>query len=526
MDISRRTVLAASASAPLMMTAAPAAAQTTARIGIHSQRHRGAIDKKIFGNFIEHLGRCIQGGIFDEGSPLSDKEGFRKDVMAAVKDMGVPFLRWPGGNFSSNYNWMDGIGPRDQRPARLEMAWGTVENNRFGTHEFMDYIEKVGAEPYICFNLGTGSWTMAQQWVEYVNGDQDTAIVKLRKKNGREKPWKVTYWGLGNEMDGYWQMGHRSAGDYAAFALETAKLAKLTDPSVKLIAAGASNFRAGSDWIGWNRTVLDSLKDYADYISIHLYVGNAENDFADYVASAIEMDQKIDILAGLIEAAMSSRVDHVTGRAATDGRKMYIAFDEYNVWYRARGDSQRGRRILEEHYNLEDALVVAGFLNSLVNHADVVKIANLAQLVNVIAPIFTNEKGLYLQTIFYPLQLFSKNVKGNSLELMVDCPTYKSKRFDKVPYIDSSASLDGNALVVNVVNRHQDQPITVTIALEDKQFSGTVAASEVNGPDIKAMNDFDKATVGALPRTVSASGSSLTYAFPPHSYTQLRATLA
>jgi alpha-N-arabinofuranosidase len=525
MDITRRTVLAASASAPLVMSAAPAAA-ATASIRLHSQRHRGAIDKKIFGNFIEHLGRCIQGGIFDEGSPLSDKEGFRKDVMAAVKDMGVPFLRWPGGNFSSNYNWMDGIGPRDERPARLEMAWGTVENNRFGTHEFMDYIEKIGAEPYVCFNLGTGSWTMAQQWVEYINGDQDTAIVKLRKKNGRDKPWKVTYWGLGNEMDGYWQMGHRSASDYAAFALEAAKLAKLTDPSIKLVAAGASNFRAGSDWIGWNRTVLDTLKDYADYISVHLYVGNPNNDFADYVASPIEMDQKIDILAGLIEAAMSNRVDHVTGQAATDGRKMYIAFDEYNVWYRARGDSQRGRRILEEHYNLEDALVIAGFLNSLVNHADVVKIANLAQLVNVIAPIFTNEKGLYLQTIFYPLQLFSRNVKGNSLELMVESPTYKSARFDKIPYIDSSASLDGNALAINVVNRHQSEPITVTITLEDKQFSGPVTASEVNGPDIKAMNDFDKATVGALTKNASASGSSLTYTFPPHSYTQLRATLA
>jgi alpha-L-arabinofuranosidase len=526
MDISRRTVLATSASAPLIFWAGRAAAATTANIRIRSERHRGAIDKKIFGNFIEHLGRCIQGGIFDEGSPLSDKEGFRQDVMSAVKDMGVPFLRWPGGNFSSNYNWMDGIGPRDQRPARLEMAWGTVENNRFGTHEFMDYIEKVGAEPYICLNLGTGSWTMAQQWVEYVNGDQDTAIVQLRKKNGRDKPWKVTYWGLGNEMDGYWQMGHRSATDYGAFALEAAKLAKLTDPSVKLVAAGASNFRGGSDWIGWNRTVLDYLKDYADYISVHLYVGNPTNDYADFVASPMEMDQKIKILAGLIEAAMSNRVDRVTGQLATDGRKMYIAFDEYNVWYRARGDGQRGRRILEEHYNLEDALVVAGFLNSLVNHADVVKIANLAQLVNVIAPIFTNEKGLFLQTIYYPLQLFSRNVKGNSLNLLVDGPTYKSKRFENIPYIDASGSMDGNTLVVNVVNRHLDQPMDVEIRLEDRKFTGSVAISEVNGPDIKAVNDFGQKVVSSRTKNLGASGSSLTYNFPPHSYTQMRATLA
>ena len=272
--------------------------------------------------------------------------------------------------------------------------------------------------------------------------------------------------------------------------------------------------------------MLESLKDYADYISLHLYVGNAANDYADFVASPLEMDEKIDILAGLISAAMSGRTDRVTGQPMRDGRKLYIALDEWNVWYRARGNSQRGRRILEEHYNLEDALVVAGFLNSLVNHADVVKIANLAQLVNVIAPIFTSEKGMFLQTIYYPLQLFSKNVKGKSLDLLVECPTYKSRRFDVVPYIDASASLEGNSLVVNVVNRHQDQPMEVVIGLEDKTFSGSVMVSEVNGPDIKAENDFGKTLVNARQSSVNAGGGSLTYSFPPHSYTQLRATLA
>jgi alpha-L-arabinofuranosidase len=525
MGISRRTILAASAATPFVMGAGAAGA-ATAKISIDTNRHRGEIDKKIFGNFIEHLGRCIEGGIFDEGSPLSDKEGFRKDVMGAVKDLDVPMLRWPGGNFSSNYHWMDGLGPRDKRPARLEMAWGTVEDNRFGTHEFMDYIEQVGAEPYICLNLGTGTWTEAQQWVEYVNGTQNTAIVQERKKNGRDKPWKVKYWGLGNEMDGYWQMGHRSAADYGAFALETAKLAKLTDPDVKLIAAGASNFRPGSDWIGWNRTVLEYLKDYVDYISMHMYVGNPTSDYADFVASPVEMDQRIDTLAGIINAAMSNRVDHATGLAARDGKQIHIAFDEWNVWYRARGDGQRGRRILEEHYNLEDALVVAGFLNSLVNHADVVKIANMAQLVNVIAPIFTSEKGLYLQTIYYPLQLFSRNVKGKSLQLQVEGPSYKTKRFDSVPYIDASGSVDGNTLVLNVVNRHQDQAMDVTIAVEDRNFSGAISVSEVNGPDIKAENDFGKTLVSTKTRSASASGNGLTVSFPPHSYTQLKATLA
>jgi alpha-L-arabinofuranosidase len=516
MDISRRKLLAASAAAPLIAAAGPAAA-ASGSIMVHTGRHRGAIDRKIFGNFIEHLGRCIEGGVFQEGSPLSDKHGFRKDVLDAAKKMNVPLLRWPGGNFASNYDWMDGIGPRDKRPKRLEMAWGTVEDNRFGTHEFMDYIEQIGSEPYICANLGTGSWTMAQQWVEYVNGDEDTAIVQLRKKNGREKPWKVKYWGLGNEMDGYWQMGHRSAEDYGKFALEAAKVMRLTDKNISMIAAGASNFRPGSDWIGWNRTVLEYLKDYIDYISMHMYVGNPENDYADFVASPMEMDRKIETLTGIINAAMAGR---------TDGRKIYIAFDEWNVWYRARGDSQRGRRILEERYNLEDALVVAGFLNSLVNHADVVKIANLAQMVNVIAPIYTNDQGLFLQTIYYPLQLFANNVKGNSLQLLINSPTYKSKRFDAVPMIDASGAIDGNSLVLNVVNRHQDQAMDVMIGLEDKTFSGSVGVSEVNGPDIKAMNDFGKTLVSAQSRTVNASGASLNYSFPPHSHTMIKAVLA
>jgi alpha-N-arabinofuranosidase len=236
----------------------------------------GDIDPKIYGNFIEHLGRCIEGGVFDEGSPLSDAGGFRRDVLDAAKKLNVTMLRWPGGNFSSNYNWMDGIGPRDQRPRRLEMAWGTVEDNRFGTHEFMEYVEKLGTEPYFCANLGIGSWQQAQQWVEYCNSSEDTAMTRLRKQNGRAQPWKVTYWGLGNEMDGPWQMGHRSADDYGKFALEAAKLMKWTDPGIKLIAAGSSNFGPNADWTGWNRTVLEHLKHHVDYLSLHMYVGNRQ----------------------------------------------------------------------------------------------------------------------------------------------------------------------------------------------------------------------------------------------------------
>ena len=487
-----------------------------ARIKVDTERTIGEIDPKLYGNFIEHLGRCIDGGIFDEKSQLSDANGFRRDVLDAAKKLNVSILRWPGGNFSSNYHWRDGIGPRDQRPPRLEMAWGTVESNRFGTHEFLDYVEKLGAEPYICANLGTGTWEEVQQWVEYCNSKEDTAMTRLRRQNGRRDPWKVTYWGLGNEMDGPWQMGHRSADDYGKFALEAAKLMKWTDPNVKLIAAGSSNFGAGSDWTGWNRTVLEYLKNHADYLSLHTYVGNTQNDYGDFLASSVELSSRLKTAEGIIDAALSG----------VRNRTIYIAWDEWNVWYRARGNQERGRRILEEHYNLEDALVVATFLNAFVNHAHIVKMANMAQLVNVIAPIFTNEKGLYLQTIYYPLQLFATNAKGKALELFVDSPRYKSRRFNDIPYVDASASLNDGRLVLNVVNRHKDQAIETEFELEDKQFSGPVEATEVNGPDIKSENNFDMMAVKPVERSAAAEAKKLRYRFPPHSFTQLRATLA
>lgn len=515
MKVSRRTFSRALAGAPFVLRAQQETPRAT--IKIDTERVIGDIDPKLYGNFTEHLGRCIYGGIFEEGSPLSDANGYRRDVMEVVKKLNVTLLRWPGGNFSSNYHWRDGIGPRDQRPPRLEMAWGTVESNRFGTHEFLNYAEMLGTEPYICANLGTGSWDEAQQWVEYCNSAEDTAMTRLRKQNGRSEPWKVKYWGLGNEMDGPWQMGHRSAEDYGKFALEAAKLMKWTDPSVKLIAAGSSNFNAGADWTGWNRTVLEYLKNHVDYLSLHTYVGNPENDFGEFLASSMMLDHRIKISEGIIDAALAS---------APSNRRIYIAWDEWNVWYRARGAKERGRRILEEHYDLEDALVVATFLNSFVNHAHIVKIANMAQLVNVIAPIFTDERRLYLQTIYYPLQLFANNSKGRALELLVNSPHYKTKHFNEVPYLDASAAFDNGTLVVNLVNRHAEQPLEVGIELEDRAFSGPVSVSVVNGPDIKAANDFDRTAVKTVESSATAQGKALRHSLPAHSYTMLKARLA
>ncbi len=510
--LSRREFSALLAASPALLKGQQTSSQA-ARIRIDTNRRIGQIDPKLYGNFLEHLGRCIEGGVFDEGSPLSDSKGFRKDVLSAVGDLHVPILRWPGGNFSSNYHWLDGVGPRDSRPRRLEMAWGTIEDNRFGTHDFLDYVEKIGAEPYICANLGTGTWDEAQQWVEYVNSEADTATTRQRQKNGRSKPWKVTYWGLGNEMDGPWQMGHRTAEDYGKFALEAAKLMHWTDPSIKMIAAGSSNYNA--DWIGWNRTVLSYLMPHIDYLSLHMYVGNKENDYYQFQATTVELAERLKVSEGVIAESLKS---------ASLRKPIYIAFDEWNVWYRARGDKERGRRILEERYNLEDALVVSSFLNTFVNHAHIVKIANMAQLVNVIAPIFTSEKGLFLQTIYYPLQLFATHCHGDALDLSVDSPTYKTGSHDAVPYLDVSSSLaaDGT-IVLNVTNRHRDQALDGVFELADKKFEGEFQVYEVNGPDIKAENTFDSTTVKTTrPKSLAGGGAMLKYTFPAHSFTMLK----
>ncbi len=508
--ISRRKFSAALVAAPFLLRGQTRA--LTARIRIDPERVIAPIDPKIYGNFTEHLGRCIEGGIFEEGSPLSDANGYRRDVMEAVRSLHVGLLRWPGGNFSSNYHWMDGLGPRDQRPKQLDMAWQTIEDNRFGTHEFLNYAEMLGIEPYVCANFGTGTWVEAQKWVEYCNLESGTEMTALRRKNGREKPWKVTYWGLGNEMDGPWQMGHRSGEDYGKFALEGAKLMKWTDPHVKLIAAGSSNFATREGWTGWNQTVLSYLKDHADYISLHSYVGDYDNDYLAFAASSLDLTDRIRATEGLIRCAVAPESKH----------PIYIAFDEWNVWYRERGGSkQEGRRILEEIYDLQDALVVATMLNAFVNNAQIVKIANMAQLVNVIAPIFTNEKGLFLQTIYYPLQLFAANVHGTALEVFVDSPTYSTKRFDKVPYLDVSASLDNGAVVLNVVNRHPDQEIEATI----EPLEGNLDVATVNGPTLKTVNGFGSQIVKTVKSAEAARGSKLAYRFPAHSFTQIKASL-
>jgi alpha-L-arabinofuranosidase len=496
-----------------------------ATIKIDTDRKIGEISNLIYGNFVEHLGRCVYGGIYEPGSPLSDENGLRKDVLEASRGLNISLVRYPGGNFVSNYHWEDGVGPKEERITRMELAWHRLEPNTFGTNEFVDFARKLGTEPYFAVNLGTGTIEEAQRWVEYCNVKEGSYYAELRKKHGYAQPHNIKYWSLGNEMDGFWQMGHLNVVDYSKKAREAAKLMRLTDPAIKLIAGGSSNYRPGAQPDEWNRTVLLELKDVIDYIALHVYVGNPQDNYYNFLSTPYILEERTQIVKGMIQEAMQK-----ANRGTRD--PIYIAWDEYNVWYRARGgEFARGEKALEEKYNLEDALVIASFLNAFVRNADVVKMANMAQLVNVIAPIFTNEKGMFRQTIYFPLQLFSNHVLGTSLDVFVNCDTYNTEEFNiglgetktkqlNVPYLDVSSSYNNGELTLCVVNRHKEKAITTDILSQTGEFDSTAEIFEVTGPDVKSTNDFGKEVVKSVAKPqVKVKGQKFTYSFPPHSFT-------
>ena len=485
-----------------------------ARIKIDIDRAIGEVHPHLFGNFAEHLGRMIYGGIYEEGSPLSDKESVRLDVFEAVKGLNVSILRYPGGNFVSGYDWKDGIGPKDQRPARPELAWGGVETNRFGTDEFLRYCERVGAEPYICINAGLGTIDDARHWVEYCNGSYQTYWADQRRKNGRDQPYKVKYWALGNEIDGWWQLGQKSAEEYSKFALEAAKAMKAVDRDIKLVACGSSNY--GADWIAWNRTVLNTLRNQVDYIAIHTYINNRDNNLERFLGWSQTIDHYIDVTAGLIKQAQSGQ---------QNPRPIYIAYDEWNVWYRAQAAEK-----LEEVYNFEDALAMGMFFNSFFRRADVVKMANLAQMVNVIAPIMTNKQGLFLQPIYFPIVEYGKQRGNTSLEAWVSAPTYRVGNRPPLKYLDVSATYNPRerAVYLNVLNRSKDKDLATRIDNQEGRIESEVGVWEMNHADLKATHTFgDDKKVRPATRTASVSvvNNGFNYTFPAHSLTILRLRL-
>ena len=490
-----------------------------AKIKIDLDRKVGKLDRRVFGGFTEHLGRCIYGGVFDEDSSLSDEHGFRRDVLEAAERLRIPILRWPGGNFVSGYHWTDGIGPREERPRKTELAWFSEESNRFGTDEFIEYCRALDTEPYICVNMGTGTMDEAQGWVEYCNGTGDTYWANLRRKNGHEEPYNVRYWGLGNEMYGEWQIGALTAEEYVRKAREFAKVMKWTDPSIQLVGCGLSGLT------DWDRVVIEGLAPFVDFHSVHIYTGS--DDYWSNVLAPHQADRALGVTKATIERARYERsIEH----------PIHVAYDEWNVWFRERDETSG----LEERYNLSDALAVATYLNIFFRRCETVKIANLAQMVNVIAPIVASKEDLFLQTIYHPLRLYAEHAQETVLDAFVDCETHdlaKEEESSSWPHrvsdmgpfdvLDVSATCDESRrkVALFVVNRDPENVVSTTIQLTDAGFEGEAAVYEVTGPSPDAINSFEEQPIGVKERSVDTAGSSFEHDFPACSVTVLRARI-
>jgi len=459
---------------------------TTLYLDTHFQI--GKVDPRIFGGFLEHMGRAVYEGVYQPESAHADKDGLRTDVLGALKQLDMTAMRYPGGNFASGYHWQNGIGPRDQRPTMRELAWQSLEKNHFGTDEYINLCRKMGWTPMLTVNLGTGSPEEARNWVEYCNAPQGSYYSNLRAANGNPDPFHVGLWCLGNEMDGPWQLGHVPADQYAIRAQQAGKMMKDVDKSIELVACGSCGIGM-STYMEWDRQVLDYLGDQADYVSLHRYVNNNADDTLDFLAVTNSIDRQIE------EMDAACRFVQAKHRSS---KRSYLCFDEWNVWYKNMqmdGEGKVAPHLIEEIYNLEDALVVAGFLNSFIRHADVLKIANLAQIVNVIAPILTRGDEMLIQSIFYPLAMFSQRRNGLSLQPKVVGPSYEGKTNGSVTYIDSSAILDDQHLQVFLTNRNLTDSAPVQIKLADQALTSLAGAELLTGPNPKAANSYESPNV-------------------------------
>lgn len=452
------------------------------------------VDKRIYGSFIEHLGRAVYGGIYDPSHASADESGFRNDVKQLIQELQVPIIRYPGGNFVSGYNWEDGVGPVASRPKRLELAWKTVEPNEVGTNEFMKWAKEAGSEVMMAVNLGTRGIDAARNLIEYCNHPGNSYYSDLRKQHGANDPYNIKTWCLGNEMDGPWQIGHKTADEYGRLALETAKAMRQVDSSIELVACGSSNTGMPT-FPEWEATTLDHTYEAVDYISLHQYYGNPTNNTADYLARSMDMDHFIHTVI--------STCDYIKAKKRSK-KTMNLSFDEWNVWYHSNeADSKMdpwsiAPPQLEDVYNFEDALLVGSMLLTFLRHADRVKMACLAQLVNVIAPIMTEDGGrVWKQTIFYPYMHTSTFGRGVSLKPVVDSPKYDASDYTDVPYLDSAVVYDeeNEYLTIFALNRHLSESLDLNCDV--RSFEGYQIEEHIvlENDDLKAVNTADEEKV-------------------------------
>jgi alpha-N-arabinofuranosidase len=481
------------------------------------------VPPRLFGSFVEHMGRCVYGGIFEPDHPEADGNGLRLDVIKLVRELGVSVVRYPGGNFVSGYNWEDGVGPVDERPARLDLAWRSLEPNTFGLDEFMGWVAQAGVEPMMAVNLGTRGVADAVNLLEYTNYPSGTYYSDLRVAHGRAEPYGVKLWCLGNEMDGPWQIGHKSADEYGRLAAETAKAMRLVDPSIELVACGSSNDHMPT-FGSWEATVLDHTYEHVDYISLHAYFEQKDDDRVGFLASALAMDHFID---GVVATC-----DHIAAKKRSR-RKLKLSFDEWNIWYESRFVGQpnldwaQAPRLIEDEYTVEDAVVVGNLLMSLLRHSDRIAVACLAQLVNVIAPIRTEADGdPWRQTIFYPFALTARHARGDVLRVEPRTTTLHSPTVGDVPAVDVVATRDPESgdMTVFAVNRSDNVSARLDLATVDGVRYDVVEHVVIGGHDLLATNSQQapERVTPQLSRDHATFDGGLSAELPPVSWTMLR----
>ena len=484
------------------------------------------IDKRIYGNFVEHLGRCVYTGIYEPGHPQADAEGFRKDVLELVKRLNVPIVRYPGGNYVSGFRWEDAIGPKEKRPKRLDLAWKTTEPNEVGIHEFASWAKKANTSIMYSVNLGTRGPADAQHIVEYANHKGGSAWSDLRIKNGAKDPFDIKLWCLGNEMDGPWQMGQKTAYEYGRIANEAAKMMKWTDDSIEVVACGSSASTMPT-FGEWEYTMLNECYDNVDYVSLHRYYGNPHNDTPDFLASSMDLDAFIRTVAAICDA--------VKGRKHSK-KQVNLSLDEWNVWYHSHQQDQDLHQrepwgtalpLLEDVYNFEDALLVGLMLITILKNADRVKVACMAQLVNVIAPIMTRPGGgAWAQTIYWPLMQASTLGRGRSLLPQITSEKFDTKHYADVPVVDAAAVMDDDGNVaIFAVNRDLKEDVELTCDLRSFGSFRQINHSVLHHDDVKATNTEDHPDT-VLPYEIPAKLDGNPLVLPAASWNVIRLTRA
>jgi alpha-N-arabinofuranosidase len=496
---------------------------SVARVVLAPERAIGSVDPRLFGSFIEHLGRAVYGGIYEPDHASADANGFRGDVIDLVREIDVPIVRYPGGNFVSGYDWEDGIGPRAQRPRRLDLAWKSIEPNWVGTDEFVTWCRAAHTAPMVAINLGTRGVDAARNIVEYCNFPSGTLWSDKRRANGYAEPHQVKVWCLGNEMDGPWQIGAKTAEEYGRLATETAKVMKWVDPTIELVACGSSN-RNMKSYAAWETTVLEHTYPHIDYLSLHTYYGNQSDNTPNFLAKSIDMDRFISEVAAICDAV---------GAKLRSKKRIHLSFDEWNVWFHSRQADrelppwQVAPPLLEDVYTMEDALLVGAMVITLLRHAGRVKMACMAQLVNVIAPIMTQTGGsVWRQTIFYPYQHGSRFGRGVALDVSPQSPTYHDDTFDAVPYLEAVATWDEEKQNITLFAVNRDLESALPLEGDVRAFPGycVIDHTTMTHSDLKAANSAANPN-NVTPRAggnAQVSDGQLTATLPPASWNVIR----